>query len=809
VRTLSSLSRAIGTAALVIAAALLAGGAFFVGYVSELQRGLNDPAAPHAEAARHIAALEQSLGYAGFLKTYRDYRTAADPKARGELTRQTLEASHALAALRHIYDGNATAEAALREAESVGGAFAQVAQAAPQPTGSALRGTASANDLPQAPQLEAAYLSLRGALDRLRMADQNRQLGGAAYALNWSQIVIIAALCVLVISLLTTAALLHLGIIYPLKSLEQSLTAMGEGTLTQPVWGQNRRDEFGALAKAGEKLRRSLTETSALRTLAGQGQLHLTLDGQSSILLERLAGDVTAATQALKAAAADFARLQDGNRKQLDAALAGFQASTEGVNATTISLQADATAAIAAIRTSTDAINEAASHRAHRLDKIAGRLDQGRRNIDDAVTGLIGRTTSATEEIAASAAALKTAADSTAKIHGTLTASLEDVTSGATKATTTVRTLAARLSDTIGLVDERLSRKLAALNALEQTVAANLAALRAKADETSKALLGTAAALDERTAKLASQPQNDFAAAIARLDEIAERMANPSASAPAAPQDLQPLADALQTQLENVRSEIRDLAVRITEERILSSAGTDFAALPGDTASLEPQRPHRTLADVPSDEILARLKDLAAEMNATEAEAHHDETAPLKEALSSFAIDVRSLAANADRVAKLKAMGRALDQHADDIEAHAPAVGPSAALRTELQSITGELRDIAARAQANGSKDGPRLREAAIEVGARAESLFTYLNETHPGAHATEEAPTHNQSDIDALSGLIARIERRAESEAHIAGDLSTNSAIHTVFESIGRLNNIATALSRASSGDRRRHTAH
>jgi hypothetical protein len=154
-------------------------------------------------------------------------------------------------------------------------------------------------------------------------------------------------------------------------------------------------------------------------------------------------------------------------------------------------------------------------------------------------------------------------------------------------------------------------------------------------------------------------------------------------------------------------------------------------------------------------------------------------------------------------------MGRALDQYADDIEAHAPTVEPSGALRGELQAITGELRVIAARAQANGAKDGPRLREAAIEVGARAESLFTYLNETHPSAAPCEQgAPPDTASDLDALTGLIARIEARAGHEGP-SGELTTNSAIHAVFESIGRLNNIATALARTGNPDRRRPATH
>lgn len=140
-----------------------------------------------------------------------------------------------------------------------------------------------------------------------------------------------------------------------------------------------------------------------------------------------------------------------------------------------------------------------------------------------------------------------------------------------------------------------------------------------------------------------------------------------------------------------------------------------------------------------------------------------------------------------------------------------PAVGPSTALRSELGAITSELRAIAARAQANGTKDGTELRESAVEIGARAESLFTYLNETHPnGQPDDEDEPLPDATaDIAALAHLIDRMEARATSLSALDPNLTTNGAIHMVFESIGRLNNIATALSRAGHGERQRHATH
>jgi hypothetical protein len=184
-------------------------------------------------------------------------------------------------------------------------------------------------------------------------------------------------------------------------------------------------------------------------------------------------------------------------------------------------------------------------------------------------------------------------------------------------------------------------------------------------------------------------------------------------------------------------------------------------------------------------------------------------------------------------------MGKALEHHADEIETHAKAVEPSSgALRNEIHAITSELRTVAARAQSNTVKDASTLREAAIDLGARAESLFSYF-ENAPALAADDDddepvAQTADAAaaDLQALAQLIGRLEARAEhlSQAAVAKrfteisdnaspaereaglrevERATDGAVHAVFESIERLNNIAAALARAGDVERRRHAAH
>ena len=500
VRTLNATSRALAAAAAVVAALLVLGGAYFVGYVSELQRSLSDPKSTAEVAASQIGSIERALGYAGFLKTYRNYRLTGEPSARPLMTRQVALAASAVRGLKEVYAESPSALDAVGEASTIVDTFAHVAETAPE-TGAGLRGSASMDalsTLPQSAQLETAYLSLTAALGRLKSAELNRQLGGVAYALNWSQTLIVAALAALVIGLITVAALMQLGIVQPLKSLERSLSSVGDGAVNQAVWGMDRKDEFGAIARAGEKLRRSLTETTALRTLADKGALHLTLDGQSSVLFDKLSADVTSAADALKAATADLAKVQSDQQRHLETALQKLGQSGESFDETAKSLRNQATAAIDDARTQASNVVKAAAEDAGRFGKIAEQYEQGGRAIEETGAAMKQRTTAATGDLIDATTALKRLSQGAELIQTAFFASCDKISSDAANTTEKVRTLAGRLSEAVATTDEKLSQKLASLDNLEQGLLAALEKLQKSADDTVETVAAHGQVIDRK-----------------------------------------------------------------------------------------------------------------------------------------------------------------------------------------------------------------------------------------------------------------------------------------------------------------------
>ena len=85
---------------------------------------------------------------------------------------------------------------------------------------------------------------------------QSVSLPGGPQTLIW--VIAIAALTLLSLSLLLVGWLLRRRLFSPLESLRRSLIAAAAGGLSEPIWGLQRKDEVGALARSIERLRHSI-----------------------------------------------------------------------------------------------------------------------------------------------------------------------------------------------------------------------------------------------------------------------------------------------------------------------------------------------------------------------------------------------------------------------------------------------------------------------------------------------------------------------------------------------------------------------
>jgi hypothetical protein len=147
---------------------------------------------------------------------------------------------------------------------------------------------------------------------------------------------------------------------------------------------------------------------------------------------------------------------------------------------------------------------------------------------------------------------------------------------------------------------------------------------------------------------------------------------------------------------------------------------------------------------------VAVCKELADEMSTGGTVTTQPGT--LTEALEAFARSMRPLYGAKDPVAGLNQMLPELVRPAQTIDESAREVAHAAALRNELGAITSELRALTQAAQAPAVHSGDDLRETALHLGARAESLFSYLNQMHPDDFAPPRPATASRTKTAAAS---------------------------------------------------------
>ena len=93
-RTLTGVSRLFLWAAISVAVLLGAGGAYFIGYVGQLERELSGPAGAPERTVTQIDIIAVALGHEGFLRSYHDY-WMGDARAYGALAKRSAEAAAA------------------------------------------------------------------------------------------------------------------------------------------------------------------------------------------------------------------------------------------------------------------------------------------------------------------------------------------------------------------------------------------------------------------------------------------------------------------------------------------------------------------------------------------------------------------------------------------------------------------------------------------------------------------------------------------------------------------------------------------
>jgi hypothetical protein len=237
-------------AAFIVLGIAAASGAFAVGYTRALSESLTNPASAPLLRLAALARLDDSLGYAGVLRTYREFLSTGGRSAKSALQRLADESDASLGAFlsASVSAKDRQAAASLRNL------------AAPfKPT--ALFGTGAAETRPQGlasfPDLERAYAALKTEIAKAADSANRDRLDRVSGVFFWAETILILALSLIAAMLFALAWYLHGRVIVPLEALRSSVNGAAAGAMGEAVWGVGRKDEIGGLARAAERLRQA------------------------------------------------------------------------------------------------------------------------------------------------------------------------------------------------------------------------------------------------------------------------------------------------------------------------------------------------------------------------------------------------------------------------------------------------------------------------------------------------------------------------------------------------------------------------
>jgi len=293
-----------------------AAAAFAIGFTGALTQSLADPASAPRLRAAALERLDESLGYGGYLGAYRAFLLTAGANDAAELRRLADEADASVEAFSRagVSLANGDYASSLRRLAEP---FQRTAILAGGPS-------QTKAGLPAPERLERNYAALKRTIAAAAEEAIFARIDDLTDALVWSETIGVTGLLALAAVLFAAAWYLREHLIAPLVRLRRSLSAAAAGA-AEPVWGIERPDDIGAVARAAERLR----ERIQAQTEGSVPRLHLDI-------MERLAkGAVTLEADLSKASATNA----EARRRIEEASLAAAHASHAAMEAANLARQ--------------------------------------------------------------------------------------------------------------------------------------------------------------------------------------------------------------------------------------------------------------------------------------------------------------------------------------------------------------------------------------------------------------------------------------------------------------------------------------
>lgn len=305
--SLRNLSTAVAIGATVLVGGLAAGTTFQMAQYHVQTGNLEVPGDTLAKT-RLLIDFQQRMGHGGFLAALAQFAETGNAEARADM-RTNLEAADQ--ALRGLQGKRLTPQEL------------ELANDLKRLLDSARRALESANSGPAAMGqttpviILTRYATLSDRIDarsRTQQAVELARLEDIAQRGLWLGG---AAVLALVATLFAFLTLLGARVLRPLRELGRGVDAVTRGDWRAPLWGTERQDEFGALARSIDGLRKAAAEIPDISVATEDGRLRLKFEGEYADLFEALTARLRGAGGTLAMLGNDVSRIVGDTKQQL------------------------------------------------------------------------------------------------------------------------------------------------------------------------------------------------------------------------------------------------------------------------------------------------------------------------------------------------------------------------------------------------------------------------------------------------------------------------------------------------------------
>lgn len=285
--SLRGLASALSVAALVVAAVLAVGGTYLSAWFGSVRADLTESPRSMVVRAQHLDEVRTRLGHSGFLQSLALYAETRNPEALKDMAAALDAAEMALRAFETQTLTPPEADLA-RDVRRTLDAFRK----ALPPTPGAASGLTGASGA----MLMAQHAILVDRIADVRRGQTVATVQQAALMAERGFLLGVGAVGVTLLVVVCVVLLLRLRVVGPAASLRRSVVGVAKGDWRAPVWGIDRADEFGEVARAVDAFREQAATLPDISVMAEDGRLRMKFEGGADDLF-------TAVTDRLKSVA--------------------------------------------------------------------------------------------------------------------------------------------------------------------------------------------------------------------------------------------------------------------------------------------------------------------------------------------------------------------------------------------------------------------------------------------------------------------------------------------------------------------------